>query len=151
MIPGTTYYWRPISQASPEVIGDEMSFSTPVQSQEETNPGTGGGTEEENQEEEGPFVEIPSEEEIVFEEPEEEPQENQGFLAWISSGLASIVDALRSALGGISSTIFLWIIIILIIVLTLLILLYLLCRRKKESKTEKEKPIGGGSTDSFRY
>ena len=30
LTPGTTYYWRPISSASPEIIGEEFTFATKI-------------------------------------------------------------------------------------------------------------------------
>jgi len=64
---GVTYYWRPISAASPEVIGDETSFIT-TSGDEET-----GGTDET---EEGSGSEEGSESEGTTESGEEESGEN---------------------------------------------------------------------------
>jgi len=59
LLPGTTYYWRPISSASPDTYGEEMTFTTSKSGETvnpetptEENPGEAEGTEENEESEE---------------------------------------------------------------------------------------------------
>ena len=168
LTPGVTYYWRAISHGSPEVWGKELSFTIPIAGppappSSPTEPhistggglitgggATGGGVPPTGGQQEGSGITSPTQptegEELTQgteEQPSEESAPQKGFANRISSGLASIFDALKNFLGKIS----ICQLIILILILIILYLLYLLYKKKKKEK-QASKPINLGSPSS---
>jgi len=137
LVPGTTYYWRAISHGSPEALGKELSFTTPVEETgpevpPETPPGippvtppTGGGPEAPGGGVEGEGGESTVQGEggeiVIGPGEEEEP----GF------GFGNLLAAIGSfALGN-----YCWLLALIMTILTALLLL----SQKKNSKIEEKK------------
>jgi len=136
LTPNKTYYWRPISRGSPEIWGEELSFTTKAETSisEETNEETTSSIETVQEVEEETQELLPEFNENLNQEEEKivNPSlESQSFFAFLSSGAASIFDALRSLFGHKIFTLTLLIIIVLLVFL-------LLRRRRKE---EEVKPV----------
>ena len=132
LTPNKTYYWRPISRGSPEVWGEELSFTTTIETPviEETGEEEIEPIEEpiEIEEEVLPeFSERLDEEEAIA----EDSQENQSFFAFLSNGVASIFNALKSLFGQ-----KIFICSLLIIIIAFLVIL-LLKKRKREKEDAK--------------
>jgi len=123
---GTTYYWRAISHGSPEIWGDELSFTTLPP--EEEILALGGEEEEEEilppigeEEELPPPVGEEEEEEVILpigEEEEEETiaeaEEEPGL------GLTNLLAAIGTFFGSAN---FCWLFFLLIVILTIIFLL----------------------------
>jgi len=126
LTPGKTYYWRPVSHGSPEVLGEEELIF--VTEQEPSASGPVVGEEQPNATIEEGAVEGTSTE--IMEEPEQIGQEennvsspeNQKFTGFLAGGLASIFNTIGKTYS------------LVILVIGILFVFYLVSKRKKKEQ-----------------
>ena len=137
LTPGKTYYWRPISSASPEVLGEESSFVTKITEESplqatSSESATGSASF-------GPVYSsaTTSGNEVAeglgqgTEEKTATSNEGQGFFAFLANGLASIITAFRNLSGRMSG-------LCAILIIIILVLFFLLLKRRKKKKEENK-------------
>jgi len=128
LVPGTTYFYRTVSQASPEEVSGEHRFTTLTLTEGEREEGIGEEEEEEEISEEGLGPEVKGEE-ITGEEKEEVGEE---IVAEEKRGRAgTFLAAIGQFFPGLSLKSFFFIALVLLIILLILLIFYR--RRKKET------------------
>jgi len=136
LLPGTTYYFRCVSHASPPTISREHSFTTLTLAEGEREEGV---EEEEEEEEEEEISEEETEEGIGEEEEEEEEEEGEeeGEIAVgeekeeKEKGGRTFLATIGQFFSGLSLKSFFFIALVLLIILLILLIFYR--RRKKRA------------------